>query len=229
MSATADTAKINTEIVTCQKCTLANTRKYAVPGEGPIPANIMFIGEGPGYHENETGRPFVGNAGQLLTDLLEKIGLRREDVFITNVVKCRPPKNRDPKSDEISACAGYLLRQIELVDPRVVVTLGRFSMARWFPDALISRIHGQPKRVGNRLVVAMFHPAAALHQQKYRPLLEADFGRLPDWIARAEAFRADDEGATHDIGQADEPPGTTLRVAQSRPNHGKRLRRHDGL
>ena len=210
MSATADTAKINTEIVTCQKCTLANTRKYAVPGEGPIPANIMFIGEGPGYHENETGRPFVGNAGQLLTDLLEKIGLRREDVFITNVVKCRPPKNRDPKSDEISACAGYLLRQIELVDPRVVVTLGRFSMARWFPDARISRIHGQPKRVGNRLVVAMFHPAAALHQQKYRPLLEADFGRLPDWIARAEAFRADSESATHDIGQADEPPGEQL-------------------
>jgi uracil-DNA glycosylase family 4 len=176
---------------TCTLCSLSQGRTHAVPGEGPLNADIMFIGEGPGFHEDRQGRPFVGAAGQFLEELLASIGLTREQVYITNVVKCRPPGNRDPMPTEISACAPYLERQIQLIKPKVIVTLGRFSMYRYFPGASISKIHGQPKRVGNVLVVPMFHPAAALHQPKWRPLVEADFKKLPQFIAETEGF--DDE------------------------------------
>lgn len=175
----------------CALCPLSQGRTHAVPGEGPLNADIMFIGEGPGFHEDRQGRPFVGAAGQFLEELLDSIGLTREQVYITNVVKCRPPGNRDPMPTEISACAPYLERQIQLIKPKVIVTLGRFSMYRYFPGASISKIHGQPKRVGNVLVVPMFHPAAALHQPKWRPLVEADFKKLPQFIAETEGF--DDE------------------------------------
>jgi DNA polymerase len=174
----------------CTKCKLHETRKKAVPGEGPANAKVMFVGEGPGFHENEQGRPFVGAAGKFLGDLLAGIGLKREDVFITNVVKCRPPQNRDPELDELKACNDYLDRQIDLINPKVIVTLGRFSMQKFFPDAKISAIHGQARTFGNRLVVAMFHPAAALHQPQYRSLIENDFKKLPDFIARVEAVQA---------------------------------------
>lgn len=193
-------SEIAAEVSVCEKCKLADTRKKSVPGEGPLDARILFIGEGPGFNENEQGRPFVGAAGQLLNDLLALAGLRREDVFITNVVKCRPPQNRDPEPDELKACNDYLDRQIALLNPKVIVTLGRFSMAKYFPGARISEIHGQARTIGGRLVVAMLHPAAALHQPQNKPMLEQDFKKLPGILARAEALTAaapdvDDEGS----------------------------------
>src|SRR5262245_29264810 len=172
----------------CTRCALSQSRSRAVPGEGPVKADIMFIGEGPGFHEDKQARPFVGASGQFLEELLNDIGYKREDVFIANVVKCRPPNNRDPEPDELAACKDYLDRQIELVNPKVIVTLGRFSMYRYFPGASITRIHGQPKRVGNRLIVPMFHPAAALHQPKWKPVLIEDFKQLPQFIAEATSF-----------------------------------------
>ncbi len=137
------------QVRACEKCQLSQSRTLAVPGEGPEDARILFIGEAPGFHEDRQGRPFVGAAGQYLTELLAKVGLKREEVYIANVIKCRPPGNRDPQPDEIAACRVYLDRQIDLLRPRLVVTLGRFSMERYFPGASISRIHGQPKRVGS--------------------------------------------------------------------------------
>jgi DNA polymerase len=157
-------ARIADEIVACTRCELHKTRTKSVPGEGPADARIMLIGEAPGWNEDQQGRPFVGAAGRFLEELLASAGMTRDEVFITNVVKSRPPGNRDPLPDEIAACAPFLERQIEVIDPDVIVTLGRFSMARWFPGERISRIHGQPKRVGRRLIVPMYHPAAALHQ-----------------------------------------------------------------
>lgn len=159
----------------------------AVPGEGPPDAKVMFIGEAPGFNEDRQGRPFVGAAGQFLEELLALAGLRRSDVFIANVIKHRPPDNRDPEPDEIAACSQFLERQIAALNPLVIVTLGRFSMARWFPGEKISRIHGQPRWIDGRLIVPMMHPAAALHQPQYRALIEADFRRLPEFIAQAEA------------------------------------------
>jgi DNA polymerase len=172
---------------TCTLCGLYTGRTCAVPGEGPPDAKVMLIGEGPGYHEDRQGRPFVGPSGQLLDDLLAMAGLRRTDVFIGNVVKCRPPQNRDPQPDEVATCTQtYLYRQIEAINPRVIVTLGRFSMTLFLSGEKISRIHGQPRTVGGRLIVPMLHPAAALHQPQNRPLLEADFQRLPGILAQAE-------------------------------------------
>jgi uracil-DNA glycosylase family 4 len=172
------------QINTCTRCPLHLGRTHAVPGDGPPNADIMFIGEGPGFHEDQSGRPFVGAAGNFLTELLQAIGVDRKDVYITNVVKCRPPGNRDPEPGEISACEDYLDRQIELIDPKVIVTLGRFSMARWFPSARISRIHGEARQVGRRLIVPMFHPAAALHQPSLRQSVVDDFKKLPGYVAR---------------------------------------------
>lgn len=172
------------EVVACKNCQLHHSRKKAVPGEGPANAELMFIGEGPGFHENEQGRPFVGAAGRFLEELLASIGLKREQVFICNVIKCRPPGNRDPQQDEIQACSEYLERQIHAIDPKVIITLGRFSMARYFPKARISAIHGQPRMIDGRLILPMYHPAAALHQPSLRRVVEEDFARLPELIAR---------------------------------------------
>jgi DNA polymerase len=177
-----DLNKVAAEVRVCPLCGLATTRTKAVPGEGPAGADIMLIGEGPGFHEDKQGRPFVGPSGQFLNDLLGSAGYKREDVFITNVVKCRPPGNRDPLPDEIQACSGYLDRQIALINPKVIVTLGRFSMARWFAGQKISAIHGKAKKVDGRVVVPMFHPAAALHQPALRSAIEEDFRRLRDII-----------------------------------------------
>ncbi len=173
------------EVSVCTRCELHYSRKHGVPGEGPADAEIMFIGEGPGFHENQQGRPFVGAAGKFLEELLAGIGLTREQVFITNVVKCRPPGNRDPRPEELAACDGYLERQIQAINPKVIVTLGRFSMARFLPGAKISQVHGRPVRVKGRLVVPMYHPAAALHQPSLRSVVEDDFAQLPDLIAQA--------------------------------------------
>lgn len=184
-------AQVTAEVEVCTRCALHEGRTNAVPGEGPENADIMFIGEGPGFHEDRSGRPFVGASGNFLTEMIESIGLRREDVFICNVVKCRPPQNRDPQPDEIAACKAYLDRQIELVNPSVIVTLGRFSMARWFPSARISRIHGQARRVGNRMIVPFYHPAAALHQPKLRETVQEDFAKLPQFIEQVKGWAED--------------------------------------
>ena len=182
--------EIASEVRVCPLCELCRSRTHAVPGEGPPKARVMLIGEGPGWHEDQQGRPFVGNSGKFLNELLGAAGLKREDVFITNVVKCRPPGNRDPVPDEIAACSGYLERQIAAIDPDVIVTLGRFSMARWFPGERISRIHGQPKKDGRRLIVPMYHPAAALHQGALRGAITDDFAKLPKFLAEVERTRA---------------------------------------
>ncbi len=160
-------------------CPLAGTRTHIVFGMGNANADLMFVGEAPGATEDQQGKPFVGRAGQLLNRMLGHIGLARDEVFIANVVKCRPPGNRDPLPDEIAACGSYLDRQLALVRPRLVITLGRFSMARWFAGQRISQIHGQPKRFGNLVVVPMYHPAAALHQGALKATIEADFLKLP--------------------------------------------------
>jgi len=178
--------EIAAEVRECPKCELCKSRTHAVPGEGDPHARIMLIGEGPGYHEDQQGRPFVGASGKFLSELLAQAGLKREEVFITNVVKCRPPGNRDPLPDEIAACSSYLDRQIEAINPDVIVTLGRFSMARWFAGERISKIHGQPRKSNGRLIVPMFHPAAALHQQSIRPQIEEDFRKLPKFLAEFE-------------------------------------------
>jgi uracil-DNA glycosylase len=179
------------EVRSCTLCALHTGRVKAVPGEGPADAKIMFIGEGPGYHEDRQGRPFVGPSGQYLDELLAMAGLSRRDVFIANVVKCRPPNNRDPQPEEIKTCTQtYLFRQIEAINPSVIVTLGRFSMNLFLPGARIMRDHGQPRKVNGRLVVPMIHPAAALHQASNKPLIEADFQRLPAILADAEAEQA---------------------------------------
>ena len=174
------------EVRVCQKCILSQGRANAVPGEGPEDADILFIGEGPGFHEDRQGRPFVGAAGNYLTELLEKIDLKREEVYITNVIKCRPPGNRDPQPEEIEACRPYLDRQIALLRPRLIITLGRYSMQRYFPGASISRIHGQPKRVGTVIYYPMFHPAAALHQPRWRSLVEEDISKIPHLLAKLD-------------------------------------------
>lgn len=180
------------EVAVCQRCALSSGRRNAVPGEGPENADIMFIGEAPGFHEDRQGRPFVGAAGHFLNELLASIGLGREDVYICNVLKCRPPDNRDPKAEEIEACRPFLDRQIELVAPKMIVTLGRFSMARWFPNVRISRIHGQPKKIGGVLYLPMFHPAAALHQPRYRVDIEQDMLKIPQLLAQAAQLVEDE-------------------------------------
>ncbi|HID86533.1 MAG TPA: uracil-DNA glycosylase [Anaerolineae bacterium] len=174
------------EIAVCERCILSQSRRNTVPGEGPEDADIMFIGEAPGFHEDRQGRPFVGAAGQFLNELLESIGLKREDVYITNVIKCRPPANRDPLVSEIEACWPYLERQIELIQPKMIVTLGRYSMERFFPGQKISRIHGRPRKMEGIIYYPIYHPAAALHQPRYRADVEADFQKIPQLLAEIE-------------------------------------------
>lgn len=178
--------EIAQEVSVCEKCRLCKGRTHAVPGEGNSQAKILFIGEGPGFNEDQQGRPFVGKAGHLLEEALASINLKRSDVFITNVVKCRPPENRDPNPDEIAACNEYLERQIEALNPQVIVTLGRFSMAKFFPGQKISLIHGRAKAGRKRLYIAMYHPAAALRSDKTLAEFRADFAKIPLIIAEAE-------------------------------------------
>ncbi|MDP1715389.1 MAG: uracil-DNA glycosylase [Anaerolineales bacterium] len=187
MSAEEIISKIAEEVSVCTNCALHESRKKSVPGEGPANAEIMFIGEGPGFHENEQGRPFVGAAGKFLDQLLAQAGVTRADVFIGNVVKCRPPGNRDPLPEELAACDIHLEAQIKAINPSIIVTLGRFSMNKFIPGAKISAIHGQMRRVGDRFVIPMFHPAAALHQAALKPAILADFAKLPNQLKEARA------------------------------------------
>ena len=173
------------QIAVCPKCSLAKTRTHAVPGEGNPNADIVFIGEGPGFNEDQQARPFVGQAGKFLDELLSSIGLRREEVYIGNVIKCRPPGNRDPLPGEIDACKPWLDQQLEIIAPRVIVTLGRFSMKRYFPGQTIGRIHGQARKIDGVTVVPMYHPAAALHQANLRHTIEQDFKKIPAILEQA--------------------------------------------
>jgi DNA polymerase len=185
MSAEETISQIAKEVSVCEKCALHESRKKSVPGDGPADAEIMFIGEGPGFHENEQGHPFVGASGKFLDQLLAQADVTRADVFIANVVKCRPPGNRDPLPDELAVCDTYLEAQIQAINPSIIVTLGRFSMNKFFPGAKISAVHGQMQKVGDRFVIPMFHPAAALHQAALKPSILGDFAKLPEQLNEA--------------------------------------------
>ncbi len=177
-------------IKACTDCRLSQGRNLAVPGEGKD-GSILFVGEGPGWHEDQMGRPFVGPAGKFLEELLGSIGLRREEVFITNMVKCRPPGNRDPLPDEIETCRKYLDRQIEFLGSRAIVSLGRHSLARFFPGKTISQVHGSWRKEESIIYFAMYHPAAALHQGSLRKVIQEDILKLPHAIREAEKDRGE--------------------------------------
>lgn len=177
----------------CTDCPLHLSRTNAVPGEGPGDAEILFIGEGPGFHEDRQGRPFVGPAGNFLEELLQSIGMSRDQVYIANMVKCRPPNNRDPAPNEISACSKFLDRQIDLINPLMIITLGRFSMSRFLPGQSISRIRGQLRPIGGRHIFPIMHPAAGLRRQEMRTAIEEDFAKVPGLL---DVLRMQAEPAT---------------------------------
>jgi uracil-DNA glycosylase len=178
--------QIEAEVHACFACPLAQTRTNVVPGHGDYLSVVLLVGEGPGFEEDKQGKPFVGRSGQYLTESLARVGVRRDAVFVTNIVKCRPPDNRDPEPTEISACSTFLTRQLALVNPRIVVTLGRHSMGRWLPGASITKVHGQVKNIGHgRVVLPMYHPAAALRNPVWKAEFERDMEALPRLIERA--------------------------------------------
>jgi DNA polymerase len=183
---------IGTDVRACRMCKLSQTRTVGVPGEGSVTAEIMFIGEGPGFHEDQQGRPFVGAAGQLLTEMLSGIGLRRDDVYITNVVRCRPPGNRDPLPDELSACDTYTQRQIAVLDPKLIVTLGRYSMARFVGSGPMRDLHGRTREWNGITCLAMYHPAAILRTPtvEMRRIYAEDFQKIPTLLDEARRRRA---------------------------------------
>ncbi len=209
---------IGAEVAVCTLCRLHETRTKSVPGEGSAATEVVFVGEGPGFNEDRQGRPFVGQAGDLLTKLLESVQWTREDVFITNVVKCRPPGNRDPEPEEIAACAPFLSRQLEALDPALVVTLGRFSMARFNPGARIGQVHGTFQRADpasgapRALTFAMYHPAAALHQGSLKATLFRDMEGVP-----AALLQAREQGATESLVPGQEPALIAVQVAAATP------------
>ncbi len=195
--------KIASEVRVCPKCPLSKSRTKAVPGDGPVNAEIMFVGEAPGFHEDQQGLPFVGASGKYLEQLLELIGLTRKDVFITNIVRCRPPQNRDPERLEIETCEPYLDQQIALIQPRIIATLGRYSMAKFFPDGKISKIHGVAKKEDGRIYYPLFHPAAVLRNPALREPMEEDFKRMKKLL---EELRAAEPAKDDDAPPPPPPP-----------------------
>jgi len=183
---------IHSEILECTKCDLHKSRTKAVPGEGPHDARIMFVGEGPGQNEDEQGRPFAGAAGKFLTELLESIGLKRSDVFITNIVKCRPPNNRAPRKSEVEACNPYLQSQIRLINPRIVCALGTPAITTLMGDEYsASRFHGKPLTKGDVTILPMYHPAAALYDSSLKETLLRDFKILKQLLHKEETPNSD--------------------------------------
>lgn len=181
---------VHEHILACSACPLHVRRTQAVPGTGPATARIMAVGEGPGETEDRVGKPFVGAAGNVLTKLLQSIGLQREDIYITNVVKCRPPGNRDPLPEEVSACSHFLDAQVEIIRPDVILILGRHALARLLPGSpSITRLHGERVMVGDRLYVPLYHPAAALYNGSLMRTLEADMVKVRGYLDEAEAAR----------------------------------------
>lgn len=215
---------IAAEVRACTRCRLAQTRTHAVPGEGHPDTEVVFVGEGPGQTEDQQGRPFVGRAGDLLVKLLSTLGWRRQEVFITNIVKCRPPGNRDPEPDEIAACVPYLQRQLEVLDPAVVVTLGRFSMAHFRPGERITQIHGTsvaaPPETGARdaLAYALYHPAAALRSTEVERQSYDDIAGLPRIVREARAKRAPVAATAPAVGN--EPALDAEPAPDATPDHG---------
>ena len=196
----AELATVHSEILSCTKCELHRNRKNAVPGEGPVDAKIVFVGEGPGQNEDEQGRPFVGAAGKLLTELLDSIGLKRSDVFITNIVKCRPPNNRAPRKSEIEACNPYLMSQIRLIKPRIVCALGTPAIATLLGDEYsATRVHGKPMSKDDFMILPMYHPAAALYDASLKEVLVSDFRILKGLLTATTA---------HDGPVVKDEPGT---------------------
>jgi DNA polymerase len=206
--------EIGAEVASCTRCPLSQGRTLAVPGEGHPQTEVVFIGEGPGYNEDQQGRPFVGAAGSLLNDLLRQIGWKRQEVFITNVVKCRPPGNRDPEPHEIAACAPFLKRQLEVLDPAVIVTLGRHSLGHFNPGARIGATHGTVSPVdpqtgaSSAVTFAMYHPAAALRQGTLKQTMLSDMTNLPQVLLDARQARA---------GMSAAPPPAELTSEQPHP------------
>ncbi|MDP9309726.1 MAG: uracil-DNA glycosylase [Chloroflexota bacterium] len=201
------------QVQVCTACELHKGRTHAVPGEGPVNAEIMFIGEAPGFNEDQQGRPFVGAAGKLLEELLAELELTRDDVWIGNVVKCRPPQNRDPRPEEIAACAGYLERQIELLQPKLIATLGRYSMEKFFPGAKITRVHGQARREGSRVLIPLFHPAYILRNMNALPDAKRDMRKIPRLLARLEQVLTEEVAnpvAAEPVPPPDEPEQLSL-------------------
>jgi DNA polymerase len=184
-------AQLYGEIRACQGCELAKYRTKVVPGEGAEDAELLLIGEAPGWHEDQQGRPFVGPAGQFLDQLLASIGLHREEVYIANVIKCRPPQNREPLPAEIQSCQQWLDRQVEIIQPKMIITLGRYSLARYFPNESIGKLHGKPRKLGGVIYYPMYHPAAALHQGSLRRIIEADMLRIPQILAQGKDLPED--------------------------------------
>ncbi|MFN2569607.1 MAG: uracil-DNA glycosylase [Candidatus Dormibacteria bacterium] len=208
-------SSVHEQIRACVSCPLHRSRTQAVPGTGPATARIMAVGEAPGQTEDRTGEPFVGAAGQVLTRLLGSIGLRREDIYITNVIKCRPPLNRDPEPDEVHACSRFLDAQVELIRPDVILILGRHALGRLLPDSPgIGRVHGQRVGRGDRIYVPLYHPAAALHRGDLMRTLEDDMERVRGYLADAEqqriraAAEADEQRARAATGAEALPPQT---------------------
>ena len=178
--------EIDARVRACTECPLSEGRTHAVPGEGARDARVIFIGEAPGHQEDQQGRPFVGPAGRFLDELLGSIGLKREDVFIANMIKCRPPNNRDPLPTEVAACTKYLDRQIELLRPNLIVTLGRYAMNKYFPKESISRVRGKVRTKDGQRILPLLHPAAALHQASLRESIEQDFRVITQAIEEAK-------------------------------------------
>ncbi len=183
--------KLNKKMLLCSQCVLRETCRTVVPGEGLIEAEIMFIGEGPGQKEDELGRPFVGAAGKFLDEMLASINFKREEVYITNVVKCRPPGNRDPLLEEIEACWPWLQEQIKIINPKLIVLLGKHALGKFLPGQKISQIHGKALRryipeIGTYVFYALYHPAAALYNGSMREVLISDFKKIPAVLKAAE-------------------------------------------
>ena len=174
---------LHQQIEQCTNCELCRTRTHAVPGAVNPEAKVLFIGEAPGRKEDETGLPFVGAAGKVLDEMLAGVGLARADVFITSILKCRPPKNRDPKPEEIKACLPLLTKQIELINPKVIVTLGRFALNFFKPHAIIGECHGQPFSHKGRTILPVYHPAATIYNRKLREPLAKDFQTIHDLLS----------------------------------------------
>ena len=214
MGGAHELAIVAAEVRACARCRLAAGRTLAVPGEGNERSDVLLVGEGPGFREDQLGRPFVGPAGLLLEELLAKIGWERRDVFITNVVKCRPPGNRDPEPDEKEACAPYLVRQEAALEPVVIVTLGRHSLQRYLPGARIAAVHGTLRSAGSRFVFPMYHPAAALHQGSLRATLFEDIARLPAALLEARRIVEQRAAAVAAAEAVTRPPGGAPAAAE---------------
>jgi uracil-DNA glycosylase family 4 len=221
---------IATEVRDCKRCRLHEGRTKAVPGEGHPSTEVVFVGEGPGFNEDRQGRPFVGRAGDLLVRHLGSVGWRRDEVFITNIVKCRPPENRDPEPDEVAACAPYLKRQLEVLDPALIVTLGRHSMGRFMPGARISQAHGTVRPVdpetgvSDAMVFAMYHPAAALRSTEVERQSYEDVGRVPDALQAARRRRSERRAASDEerrVASAEEPQAASAEERRATPDEDR--------